>query len=215
MAQNNIKRVNYTTSNSYETWGKLSESTKHIWIVFHGIGYLSTYFLKPFQTLDPEENYIIAPQAPSKYYLNGGYKYVGASWLTKVDTEVEMQNNLAYLDAVLNNEKLPTDKQLLLFGFSQGVSVVMRWMARRKISCEKLFIYAGGIPNELEKKDFDYLNLNQTSITLVYGEKDEFLTSERIQKESKKAKELFGDQFTVQTFEGGHEVRSQIINRLV
>lgn len=84
--ENSTKRVFYRTSNSFETCNALTDRTKNVWIALHGMGYLSRYFLRSFQSLNPVENYIIAPQAPSKYYLKNDFKYVGASWLTKEDT---------------------------------------------------------------------------------------------------------------------------------
>ena len=86
------KRLSYTISNTYSTLNEHTENTKTVWLVFHGIGYLSRYFLKYFKHLNPEENYIIAPQAQSKYYLNGEYRHIGASWLTKENTEEEIKN---------------------------------------------------------------------------------------------------------------------------
>ena len=99
------KQVTYQTTNSYTTLNTLTDKTKNVWIVFHGIGYLSKYFLKYFDELPSEENYIIAPQAPSKYYLNDQYRHVGASWLTKENTANETQNVLNYLDTVFSSEK--------------------------------------------------------------------------------------------------------------
>ena len=63
------KQNTYTTTNTYTTLNNIGPKTKNVWIVFHGIGYLSRYFINYFNTLNPNENYIIAPQAPSKYYL--------------------------------------------------------------------------------------------------------------------------------------------------
>ena len=67
------KSVRYNSTNTYETLNGFTDKTKNVWIVFHGIGYLSKYFLKYFDELNPVDNYIIAPQAPSKYYLNNSY----------------------------------------------------------------------------------------------------------------------------------------------
>ena len=112
------KQVSYNVTNTYTTLNDLTEKTRNVWIVLHGIGYLSRYFLKYFDGLPPEENYIIAPQAPSKYYLDKNYKYVGASWLTKENTAMESKNVLAYLDSVYEAENIPSRCQLLIFGFS-------------------------------------------------------------------------------------------------
>ena len=53
-----------------------------------------------FEILYPTENYIICPQAPSKFYLGEDFKHVGACWLTKEDTV--FQN-----DAKSNDSKSP------------------------------------------------------------------------------------------------------------
>ena len=82
------KTVTYQSKNIYMTLNTLTPKTKNVWLAFHGIGYLSKYFARYFDVLDPEENYIIVPQAPSKYYLGNDYKYVGASWLTKEQTKL-------------------------------------------------------------------------------------------------------------------------------
>ena len=130
----NEKEVSYSTTNSYSTLHERSDKTKNVWVVFHGIGYLSRYFLKYFRHLNHEENYLIAPQAPSKYYLDGKYEHVGASWATRENTETEMENVMSYLDEIYEKEDLKNAKNLVLFGYSQGVSVASRWVARRKLN---------------------------------------------------------------------------------
>ncbi|MGB3152211.1 MAG: esterase, partial [Maribacter sp.] len=136
------KSITYNSTNTYETLNELTGKTKNIWIVFHGIGYLSRYFLKYFDELPREENYIIAPQAPSKYYLKNEYKYVGASWLTKENTDQEIKNVLSYMDALLEAEQISENSNLIVFGFSQGVSIALRWLAKTKLNCSKLILYA-------------------------------------------------------------------------
>ncbi len=115
----NEKQVSYRSTNTYSTLNENTPETKNVWVVFHGIGYLSRYFLKYFRHLNQKENYIIAPQAPSKYYLNGKYEHVGASWATRENTEQEMENVLAYLDEVYKKEDLKNAKNLILFGYSR------------------------------------------------------------------------------------------------
>jgi len=209
------KHVSYTTKNTYETLNTLTSKTKNIWIVFHGIGYLSRYFLRYFNELPLEENYIIAPQAPSKYYLNGKYTHVGASWLTKENTLSEMENVSSYLDVVLAAEQLPENTNLIVFGFSQGVSIASRWTALNRVKCNQLVLYAGGIPNEMTPEDFKFLEEQHTQVKIIVGTKDEYLNEERMKSESKKIATLFNNKAEITTFEGGHEVRKEIINSLV
>ena len=208
------KVVSYTSTNSYSTLNKLTDKTQYVWVVFHGIGYLSRYFLKYFDTLDEEEHYIIAPQAPSKFYLNNEYKHVGASWLTKEETYSSMDNLLNYLDEILAIETIPKSCKLVVLGFSQGVSVACRWVAKRKVHCNLLVLYAGGIPNELTEADFAHMD-NNTQIKILIGNADEYLNEERMKKERQKIGALFNNQAEVIIFEGGHEVKKELIKTLV
>jgi len=112
------KEVVYQSTNTYDTLNEFTEETKTVWLVFHGIGYLSRYFIRLFQNLNPQENYIIAPQAPSKYYKNNEYKKVGTSWLTKENTKTETTNVLHYIDGfVIVSGGFPKelDKEALAF----------------------------------------------------------------------------------------------------
>ena len=204
------KSVSYKSTNTYETLNDLTDKTKNVWIVFHGIGYLSKYFLKYFDELNAIDNYIIAPQAPSKYYLNNSYKHVGASWLTKENTETEIVNNLNYLDAILEEETILSSLNIIIFGYSQGVSMAARWVAQRKIVCDQLVLYAGGIPNELNENDFAHLETN-TQITIIIGNQDEYLTKERLSIEREKSRTIFKGRVKEHIFDGGHIVKKNLL----
>jgi len=207
------KEIGYQTTNSYSTLNTLTEDTKNVWFVCHGMGYLSRYFLKYFKGLNPEENYIIAPQAPSKYYIQPKM-HVGANWLTRDETKVGMQNILNYFDAIFETEAIPEDKNLIILGYSQGVSVAMRYMVFRKLQCSQLILHSGGIPKEIIATDFEYLN-SSTSVKLIYGTSDEYLNEERIKSESDRAIELFGSKVQFLPFDGTHVVNVDLINDLV
>jgi predicted esterase len=208
------KEISYVSKNSYSTLNRLTEKTKNVWFVCHGMGYLSRYFIKYFSQLNPEENYIIAPQAQSKYYQSKNFKHVGASWLTKENTVVETENIYAYFDAVLKAEHFPESVNLIVFGYSQGVSVSLRYLAKTKLQCQQLVIHSGGIPKELTPDDFSYLN-KETSVRLIYGTEDEYLNSGRIEEETKKAEALFGKRIDIMPFKGKHVVNVELINTLV
>jgi predicted esterase len=206
------KEISYTTTNSYSTLNTLNDNTKNIWFVCHGMGYLSRYFLKYFENLNTSENYIIAPQAQSKYYIPPKFQFVGASWLTKENTVKETENVMRYFDAVFEAEAIPKDKNLIVLGYSQGVSVAMRYIAKRKLHCDQLILHSGGFPKELTAEDFKFL---KAKVHLIYGTNDEYLNEDRIREERNRAFELFGNTVNIIPFEGKHEVNVDFINRLV
>ncbi|MBT8299543.1 MAG: esterase [Maribacter sp.] len=208
-------QVTYETTNSYTTLNALTEKTKNVWIVFHGIGYLSKYFLKYFDELPSNENYIIAPQAPSKYYLNNQYRHVGASWLTKENTANETQNVLNYLDAVYNAVNIPADCKLIIFGYSQGVSIATRWVVKRQLDCQQLILYAGGIPKELTPRDFKFIIENNTNVTTLVGNKDEYINAAILQSESERITDLFSGNANQVIFQGKHEIKKELLNQFL
>lgn len=207
------KKISYTSTNSYSTLNSLTSKTKTVWFVCHGMGYLSRYFINYFKELNPEENYIIAPQAQSKYYIAPKFKHVGGSWLTKENTIKETENVIQYFDAVLEAEQLPKDINLIVLGYSQGVSVAMRYVVKRQLNCNQLVLMSGGIPNELVSKDFDFLK-GKTKVLLIYGTQDEYMNEKRMVYEKQRIHELFGIKVDIIPFEGKHEVNTAIINNL-
>lgn len=207
------KTASYQAKSTYLTLNKLTDKTQNIWIVFHGMGYLSRYFIRYFRNLDSETNYIIAPQAPSKYYQDSTLKHVGASWLTRENTELETTNVLAYVQSVWENEtRNASGCRVFVLGYSQGVSIATRWIAKNKIDCQHLILHSGGIPKELKKEDFEHLS-EDCKILYLYGDKDPYITEARKTEEQIKGNKLF-DNLKVEVFEGKHEVYPAIFPSL-
>lgn len=203
------KSASYQAKSTYSTLNSLSDKTKNIWIVFHGLGYLSRYFIRYFKNLDPETNYIIAPQAPSKYYQDNTFKHVGACWLTRENTKAETENVLAYIQSVWETELANVSNyRLIVLGYSQGVSIATRWVKKYKINCDKLILHSGGIPNELENSDFEHLNKN-CEVIYLYGNEDPYITEARKTEEQLKGNKLFKN-LSVKVFNGKHEVYPKI-----
>jgi len=206
-----VKQVQYSTTNRYDILNQKTSTTRYVWLVFHGMGYLSKYFIKYFDGLDSDKHYIIAPQAPSKYYQDNRYKRIGASWLTREDTQMDLANVLNFIDAIYNSENL-ADLKLIVLGYSQGVSIATRWLAHSKVACHQLILHSGGIPKELLPEQFEFLP-EDCPVDYVYGEEDPYIHGERILQESQHAQQLFGARFRLHPFKGAHVVnRDYIMN---
>jgi predicted esterase len=205
------KEVSYTINNSYSTLNTVSTNTKNVWIVCHGLDFLSRYFIQYFNELDSEENYIIAPQAQSKHYLKNQFKHVGASWLTKENTQKEIPNVLNYLDSVFKQECIEKlNVNMIVLGFSQGVSIVTRWVAQRQIKCHSLLLYAGKVPQEFVIADFKHI----PCIKFIVGDKDDYVTPEILEMEQQYLSSIFESRIKYITFDGAHELKREIINSL-
>ncbi|MFT5004375.1 MAG: putative esterase, partial [Flavobacteriales bacterium] len=93
------------------------------------------------------------------------------------------------------------------------VSIATRWIASRQIQCDHLVLHSGGIPKELSSADFSYMDQN-TKVTYLYGDKDQYITQARKTEEELKGNKLFGDRLEISVFKGVHEVNTEYINSL-
>src|SRR4051812_7128633 len=90
------------------THGHISEKTKLVWIVAHGYGFLAEFFIEKFEELDPEEHFVIVPEALNRFYLKDMSGRAGASWMTTEDRENEIKDYISYLDNVYETLILKT-----------------------------------------------------------------------------------------------------------
>ena len=202
------KEVSFKATKSYSTLNSLENSTQNIWFACHGMGQLSPQFLDVFSNLDSEKNYIIAPQAPSKFYLSTKTKRVGANWLTKEQTMLEQANINNYFNAILRNENRAIPN--VIMGFSQGVSVALRFLSFKKLNVNHIVIASGKIPTELDATNFNFLS-ESTRVWLTYGTKDPLLTKPIIREEIDKSRQIFGKKVKVVAFEGKHQINEQLL----
>ena len=144
--------------------------------------------------------------------MKNQFKHVGASWLTKENTQKDIPNVLNYLDSVYKQERISElDINVIVLGFSQGVSIATRWIARHHIKCDSLFLYAGKIPREFSELDFKSIK----DIKLIVGDSDAYVTPEVLNEEITYANQLFENRVKHITFKGGHELKRDLINGLV
>ena len=148
--------------------------------MLHGYGQLARFFIRHFQSIDDGTRFIVAPEGLSRFYLPG-HQRVGATWMTKEDRLHEIDDYLAYLDAVAVCvlRALPDDASVTLLGFSQGATTACRWTTMGEIEADRLILWAGGLPHDL---DFDTHApaLRRLGLTLVLGTDDEYITTEHI-----------------------------------
>lgn len=197
------------------TLNSLTEKTKRVWVVFHGYGQLAQYFLRKFSGLDADENFIIAPQGLSKFYLEGFSGRVGATWMTREDRLTEIVNQHAYLDQILDEVGVDhNEKELVYFGFSQGVATMARYAAHAKLPFAEMILWAGSFPPELEAGDFDFLSGTER-IRYYTGNADPFFKTGMDEEQKKIIRSTMGMDPEITFFEGKHEVKTDLVTALV
>lgn len=212
-----MKKVALSIESPYATLNQLTDKTRHIWLACHGYGQLAKYFMRRFDVLNPEENYVIVPQGLSLFYLDQSYQKVGASWLTREHRQTGLHNMHAYLNAVFAAETQHVNWQrvsLSLFGFSQGTSAVVRWALVNKIPFRRLFFWAGTFPPEITHQDVEYLNTDQIEVSVFIGSEDEFFDAAVFESQVRRIRQFF-PQLRVVPFEGGHEVSREVLAQAV
>lgn len=161
----------------YFTLGEMNEGTRHVWFVLHGYGQLAEYFIRKFETISDDHTYIVAPEALSRFYLNGNAGRVGASWMTREARLTEIDDYVAYLDSIYKTifqQHSPDDVRVTVLGFSQGTATACRWLGRGTLRCDRLILWAGYFAHGiLDVIDPERLPASETHF--VYGNKDEFL----------------------------------------
>jgi predicted esterase len=191
----------------YYTLGSITPSTGNIWMVLHGYGMNAEAFIGKFSAFADNGDYIIAPEALSRFYIKGFYGQVGASWMTKEDRIHEISDYTAYLHLMYEKEIRPhitCGITVHLLGFSQGAAALCRYISYAPPHFHHLWICAGEVPDDLNWSQFARL-LSQSTLHLLIGNHDEFITSGRIIQVIERLQQ-HGIAFDEHRFEGGHEI---------
>lgn len=185
------------------------ELAHDVWIVVHGYGQLASDFLAPFAALATPGRAIVAPEALNRYYKERAGEQthsetpVGATWMTREDREAEIADYVDYLDAVADRV-CPEGGRLTALGFSQGVATVTRWVAMGTRRVDRLILWAGSLPRDLDLSVYG-ARLPQRPLDVVIGTRDEYASWANVE-EQRRAIESAGLALKLHSFEGGHRL---------
>jgi len=184
------------------------ERAQDVWFVCHGYGQLAARFLERFRAVESSERCIVAPEALSRFYLSehAGERRVGTSWMTKEDRLHEIEDYVRYLDAVYAQVS-PSKKSVTALGFSQGTATVCRWAALGSSRIDRLILWGGEVPPDLDLK-----RLRVPKLTLVYGVRDEFFTPKVVAANETRLRD-HGLSYELISFEGGHAIDEETLKR--
>jgi predicted esterase len=215
-----IQETDFNFKARYYKLGEIAPQTKKVWFVIHGYGQLAQYFIKKFSALENPETCVIAPEGLSRFYLEdvtkrsqSGNNKVGATWMTRENRLMDIENYLTYLNSIFRKE-IPNSfsGQITLFGFSQGGATVSRWALDGKVSYDRLILWAGIFPNDMDFEKGTSL-FKDKEIIEVFGDQDPFLTNSRL-IEMKELNKKLSLEPTLIEFKGGHEIDQQTLLQL-
>ena len=188
-------------------------SAKALWIVVHGYGQLARFFLNNFEGLE-DDLCIVAPEGLSRFYLGPEHSRVGATWMTREDRLHEIEDHVAYLDQLVAAlmKEAPAGVPINALGFSQGVATVARWAIKGNTKLDRLVLWAGSIPPELDQEVLR--SWRSMKVDLVMGEKDEII---RLADQTAMLQRLIsaGVNARTHTFKGAHTLDRTLLGRLL
>lgn len=192
----------------YEILNPESESSR-VLFVLHGYGQLARYFIRKFEVLK-DEFLIVAPEGIHRYYLEGSSGRVGASWMTKEDRLIDIEDNIEYLNSLLDRIKLDFNNvsQIHVLGFSQGGATATRWAGTNKFMISSFVLWACVFPPDMENISFNKTNKKY----FVLGDNDEYFNSEKQQLQILNFYSSMD--YTNCTYPGNHDIHPSFLKEL-
>jgi predicted esterase len=135
---------------------------------------------------------LLSIQALHPFYTRSGA--VVASWMTALDRELAIADNIEYVRSVLAAVRKPS--RLVFSGFSQGASMAAR--AAAHIACDGLIMLGGDVPPDVKRDDIHF-----PPVLLARGERDEWYTNEKFDADLQWLEPR--TRVTRCVFDGGHE----------
>ena len=208
-------RLSVPRSARYYTIGADARTAREIWFVLHGYGQLAGRFLRYFASLTDGQRVVVAPEALSRFYLEGDARdKVGASWMTREDRLTEIDDYVHYLDVVFSEvtQERREPGGIHVLGFSQGTATACRWLAFGRARADRLILWGGEVPPDLDlvraRERWEH-----TAVVFVAGSEDRFITPKILARDGQRLQE-HGIEYRVERFEGGHEIREDLLTRL-
>jgi predicted esterase len=201
----------------YFTLGVPVGEAREIWYVCHGYRQLASRFLRRFRKLVTESRLIVAPEALSRFYLEGdGREHrvgdrIGAAWMTREDRGKEIEDYVRYLDLLRNRVEATRGEgpiRRVVLGFSQGVHTVCRWVALGESTADDLILWGAYVPNDLPAGAVSLLN--RSRITVVRGQSDPYVPDDKHAQQVLRMREM-GLSFEVVEHSNGHEMDTETL----
>lgn len=214
MTEITLKNIVVEKSARYFVLNENAEEPEEMWFVLHGYGQNAEEFLKIFSAFAGTRKIIIAPEALNRFYIKRFTGKTGASWMTREDRENEISDYTAYLTAIYKltaGKYRDGDIKINVLGFSQGTATACRWIAAGGLKFSKLVLWGGGIPPDVELSQNRSL-LNSLSLKMIIGDKDEFVTPEKLTAEEDRMKTA-GIKYKLIRYEGYHSITAELFER--
>lgn len=190
----------------YWSLGDLEGSLSEVWFLCHGYGQLAEEILDAARTLESSHRLLVAPEALSRFY-HDDHRRVGASWMTRVEREREMEDYIRYWDLLHDRIFEIVERasvRLVVLGFSQGAATAARWAVHGRGVVDHLVLWGAATPPELDSSA-SLERLTTMRLSLVAGTRDKLFPEEARAEHTTRLRR-HGVSFSELSFEGGHRL---------
>jgi predicted esterase len=168
---------------------------------FHGYAEAAEAQFARLQSIRPAQPWLrVSIQGLHRFY-RGRTGDVVASWMTKQDRELAMDDNISYVTAVIDELARAAPVTSVAFaGFSQGVAMAFRAAVRSKYRVAGVIALGGDVPPELDARALATVN----AALIGRGSADQWYGSKTLASDVERLRSARVRVF-VEEFDGGHE----------
>ncbi len=196
----------------YYTRGEIS-AQKPLLTMLHGYAQHPGFFIRKVEDLVSDGWGIVAPEGLHRFYVSGSSGRVGASWMTKEDRLIDIDDHIAYLEQLHLTEPMAFAEQRVLLGFSQGAAAAVRFFCASNVHFERLVLWAGSFPPDVGLPEFGK-RFESSQIDLVIGVNDDIVPPtvyDQLQRELETA----GAAVRLHHFEGKHDLHLPALRKVL
>lgn len=147
---------------------------------------------------------LVSIQGLHRFY-RGRTEDVVASWMTREDRETAIADNLAYVQAALDEVPRDASTRVVFTGFSQGVAMAFRAAVLRVEDRAAIVAVGGDVPPELLADS----SLRFPAVLFARGGRDEWLTEAKFDRDLS-ALSARGTPLTSLVYDGAHEWNAEV-----
>jgi dienelactone hydrolase len=174
----------------------IREGGPRLLIGFHGYAENAEIHMAQLEKIPGSKGWtLVAIQALHPFYTRNDQMVV-ANWMTRMDREHAIADNLAYISKVVSDVGASTP--LVFLGFSQGAAMAYR--AASHIPCDAVIALGGDLPPDVAAQV--PVQLPRHAL-IARGQKDDWFNEEKLKKDLNFLRPV--SQVQTITFDGGHE----------
>lgn len=165
---------------------------ERVLVGFHGYGETAGIHLDELLKIDGVDRWTVAAVQALHPFYSGRTQEVVASWMTRLDRELAIEDNLAYVQRVL--ERFQQASKIVFIGFSQGTAMAYR-AASDFGRAAGLIALGGDVPPDVTR--------NLPPVLVGRGTGDDWYSTEKLEKDLRFLRTI--TTVTTCVYEGGHQ----------